>query len=171
MAKPTPEETQLHHARTLQADARDAEIYKQQQAAGLQEMVAGDEANITEYLLEDTDVPQNIKELLPMFFNKEFALSNFANDDVMYRMWNLLLAAKYDVYIKKPHFEITEDLSRGLNQALPRLYAKMLRSTGGNTRERVLIRTLISAIEKLNSDAPQAKGWFGRKKAKGGGVI
>ena len=111
----------------------------------------------SKYLLDDDDVPEDLKEWFWAFVNKEAALTNL-NDVAVKRMMRCFENTSYLYMMTKPKHDHSFDEEVMLEQLRAKIHMKLLRSTGGKDRERFILGAQIQQNILEENEKVQPKG-------------
>jgi len=128
------------------------------------EILGEGQTPFAKFMLDNKEIPEELKKILPLYFDKEFALTNISRDDAHKLRLNFRNSI-LRFYNSIPKVALTSDTIALVSQMEALFYAKIMRSTGGRDRERALYVTTIAAQEK--PEVKEKKGGilsrFGRK--------
>ena len=107
-----------------------------------EEMLRGqfgrEDFKLVSYLLENPDIPDNLKKLFWAFSSRVLSLTNLNDKDIR-RIMHDWRDAKITYLISRPHYKFTYDESLAMSNFESVLFATLKRSTGGTQRERFII--------------------------------
>jgi len=113
-----------------------------------QETVGGDQTSFAAMMLEEKSIPEAIKQLMPVFADKEFALSNLNNEYDLDLFKLLFEDAVTDYHLYTPHFKQDPETEKLIGMLRTKFLIKLYRSTGGHDRERAQYQTVTSVQER-----------------------
>lgn len=93
---------------------------------------------LVSYLLENPDIPDNLKTIFWAFSSRVLSLTNFDDKDVKRVMYDWR-DAKITYLMSRPHYKFTFEEQLAISNFESVLFATLKRSTGGMQRERFII--------------------------------
>ena len=114
----------------------------------VQEILTSDKTNFAKFILQNDDIPSNLKEKFPIFCRKVLALSNIQTPQQLEKVMLGFRIAELDLYdYAAPNTISAEDMKQ-ISQLETNTYLEALRSMGGRDRERAQFQTAITAQER-----------------------
>jgi len=120
------------------------------------------------FLLENKDIPKDLKKMFWAFGSRVMALTNFTDDDVKMMMYDWH-DAKITYMMSRPYYKYTYDEELAISNFEAWFRAMIRRSVGGGQRERVIIASHISQRMGEIEEVPRGGIMQGVKKLFGMG--
>lgn len=119
-------------------DAPERTMSEMEQDEMLRGQFGREDYKLVSYLLENPDIPENLRQLFWAFQSRILSLTNLTDKDVRRIMYDWR-DAKMTYMMSIPHYKLTHKDSLAISNFESILFATLKRSTGGTQRERFII--------------------------------
>ena len=128
-----------------------------QTAQQVENIISSNQTSLAKFFLEDDSIPEDVRAHFSVFADKELALTNIQSQEQAEYLMLHLNNAINDYRIYTPAFKQTADLERKIGMLKAKFIVKILRSMGGNNRERTQWNTVYTSTERTQPQ-PIARG-------------
>ena len=146
----------------------DETMAQMQQEEMLRGQFGREDFKLISYILENPDIPVNLKDLFWAFSSRILSLTNLDDNDVKRMMYDWK-DAKLTYLMSRPHYKFTYGEALTISNFESMLFATLKRSTGGTQRERFIIGAQIQQRIGEPEDVPSGGILRGFKKVLGFG--